>query len=514
MFDDDKSLRAVKWLQERGQLQDHQEEKRENGEVTQERASTERGTDLDKVPSSAAHGWRSLLRWEWMPTLAVLLGGVLLQSMNVLMLTTVLPSIVGELGGVAMLSWPTTAFVASSIVAASCAGVLASSIGARTTYCIGVAIFGLGALLCSLAPTMVWIVVGRLIQGFGGGLESAAAYVAVRAIFPEAVWGRAIALISTSWTMSVLLGPLVGGMFARYGSWRGAFVATAAVAGILALSARFTLTAKPSERLSPKAGVPAGRVGLICVGIAAISLASIVGSPLAQAGLIVFAIGALVVMLRLDRLAATRLLPSDAFSLYTLTGMGLWLALLLCITFIPLQIYVPIFLQHLHGLDPLAAGFMVASGSLGWTVASLLTAGASGPWPDRLVSAGPAIMGIGLMAIALLIPSTAPTLAVVPAIVALGVGIGQCWPFVAQQVMSSAQAGDEVVVASSVPTVQQTGFALGAALSGVVANVSGFSGGIADDSMRQVAFWVPAAFVLPAVLACLVSFRLRHLRKP
>ncbi len=55
-------------------------------------------------------GWRSLLRREWIPTLAVLLGGVLLQSMNVLMLTTVLPSIVGELGGVAMLSWPTTAF--------------------------------------------------------------------------------------------------------------------------------------------------------------------------------------------------------------------------------------------------------------------------------------------------------------------------------------------------------------------------------------------------------------------
>jgi hypothetical protein len=75
-------------------------------------------------------GWRSLLRREWLPTLAVLLGGVLLQSMSVLMLTTVLPSIVGELGGVAMLSWPTTAFLASSIVAASCAGMLASAVGA------------------------------------------------------------------------------------------------------------------------------------------------------------------------------------------------------------------------------------------------------------------------------------------------------------------------------------------------------------------------------------------------
>src|SRR5260370_42534255 len=110
-----------------------------------------------------------------MPTLAVLLGGVLLQSMNVLMLTTVLPSIVGELGGVAMLSWPTTGFLASSSVAASCAGVLSGAVRARAAYCIGVTRFGLGALLCSLAPTIGWIVVGRLIQGLGGGLEPAGA---------------------------------------------------------------------------------------------------------------------------------------------------------------------------------------------------------------------------------------------------------------------------------------------------------------------------------------------------
>jgi MFS family permease len=93
----------------------------------------------------AQDGWQSLLKREWMPTLAVLLGGVLLQSMNVLMLTTVLPSIVGELGGVTMLSWPTSAFLGSSIVAASCAGILAAAVGARTAYCIGVAIFDLGA---------------------------------------------------------------------------------------------------------------------------------------------------------------------------------------------------------------------------------------------------------------------------------------------------------------------------------------------------------------------------------
>jgi MFS family permease len=458
-------------------------------------------------------GWRSLLRREWIPTLAVLLGGVLLQSMNVLMLTTVLPSIVGELGGVAMLSWPTTAFLASSIVAASCAGMLSAAVGARAAYCAGVTIFGLGALLCSVATTMGWIVVGRLVQGFGGGLEAAAAYVAVRATFPEAVWSRTIALMSTSWSMSVLLGPLVGGMFARFGNWRSAFVATATVAGILTVSAFFILPPRTSGRRTPAAGMPAGRVGLICFAIAGMSSASIVESPLAKAGLIVFAIGALVAMLRLDRVAASPLLPSDAFSLSTPTGMGLWLALLLCITFSPLQIYVPIFLQHLHGLDPLAAGFTVASGSLGWTVASLVTAGASGAWPDRLMSAGPVMMGVSVMAIALLLPSSAAALALVPAIIALGMGIGQCWPFVVHRIMSGAKTGDEVVAASSVPTVQQTGFALGAALAGVVANASGFSAGVADDSMMQVAFWVPASFVVPAAIACLASLRLHHLRQ-
>src|SRR5439155_6364014 len=445
-------------------------------------------------------GWQSLLKWEWIPTLGILLGGVLLQSMNVLMLTTVLPSIVGELGGVAMLSWPTTAFLASSIVAASCAGMLAAAVGPRAAYCAGVATFGLGALLCSLAPTMGWIVAGRLVQGFGGGLEAAAAYVAVRATFPEAVWSRTIALMSTSWSMSVVLGPLVGGMFARFGNWRGAFVATAIVAGILAVSAYVILPPGTSERRTSAAGLPAGRVALIWLAIAAMSSASIVESSFAKAGLIVLAIGALAAMLRLDRVAAAPLLPSDAFSLSTPTGVGLWLALLLCITFSPLQIYVPMFLQQLHGFDPLSAGFAVASASLAWTIASLATAGVSVRWPHRLMLTGPAIMGLSLMAIALLAPyASASAFLLVSAIAALGAGIRQCWPFVAHRIMDSAKAASEVVAASWVPTVQQRGLALGAAIAGLIANASGLSAAVPDEGMARAAFWVPASFVVSAM---------------
>jgi predicted MFS family arabinose efflux permease len=125
--------------------------------------------------------------------------------------------------------------------------------------------------------------------------------------------------------------------------------------------------------------------------------------------------------------------------------------------------------------------------------------------------AGPITMGVSLTAIALLTPHAA-TLLLVPAIVLLGIGIGQCWPFVAQRVMAGAKAGDEAVAASSVPTIQQMGFALGAALAGLAANASGLSAGTADAGMVQAAFWVPASFVVSAALALLAGLRLRHLR--
>jgi MFS family permease len=458
-----------------------------------------------------AKGWRLLLRREWILPLAILLGGVLLQSMNVLMLATVLPSIVGELGGVHMLSWPTTAFLASSIVAASSAGMIAAWIGPRLTYCLGVTIFGCGALFCSLAPTMDFIVAGRLIQGFGGGLEVAVAYVLVRGTFPEPLWARVIALMSTSWSMSVLVGPLVGGMFASFGHWRAAFVMTTAVATVLALSAFVLLPRAIVPRVTPR--VPLGRLALICAAIAAMSAAAIVTAPLAQAALIAIAIASLALMLRLNRTAATALLPTDAFSLRTPTGVGLWLALLLCISFSPLQIYLPMFLQHFQGLDPLVAGFAVASASMGWTMASLATAGAARPWPQRLMVAGPATMIVSLTTLALLTSNSA-TAVLIPAIVLLGIGMGQCWPFVAHNIMSNAKPGEEAVAAASVPTIQQMGFALGAAAAGFVANLSGIADGLSDAGMASAAFWVPGSFVVFASAACLAALRLQQLRKP
>src|SRR5580693_9098946 len=122
---------------------------------------------------SAEGRWSDVLKAESIPALTVLVGGVLLHSMNVLIVATVLPSIVEEVGGATMMSWPTTAFLASSIVAATCTGLLTVAIGARNAFCAGALIFGVGALLCGHAASMGYFIAGRFVQGFGGGLLAA-----------------------------------------------------------------------------------------------------------------------------------------------------------------------------------------------------------------------------------------------------------------------------------------------------------------------------------------------------
>jgi MFS family permease len=338
-----------------------------------------------------------LLRREWLAALAVLLGGILLHSMNVLMLATVLPTIVGELGGASLMSLPSTAFLASSIVAATCAGLITATFGARNTYCAGAAVFSAGAVLISLAPAMGWIIAGRFVQGFGGGLIAGVAYVLVRSTFPEAAWTRAISLLSGMWSVSILVGPLVGGVFARYGHWRGAFVAVAAIAVVLTLGAfRWLPSKRPTTKTKPR--FPGVRLAFICAAIASASAAAVASLPLAKAALIALAVALLAAMLRLDRKAPAPLLPGDAFSLSTPTGVGMWLILLTAVAYSPLQIFIPIFLQSLHGLDPLSAGYGVACASLGWTAASLLAAGALDEWRARFILIGPLTMAVSLVA--------------------------------------------------------------------------------------------------------------------
>jgi hypothetical protein len=336
----------------------------------------------------------------------------------------------------------------------------------------------------------------------------------VRHLFPSELWARVFGLIAAVWGVSVLVGPLIGGIFASYGFWRGAFFAVAAIAGLLSILAPRIL---PAAATSTGGGVPASRppvlrVLLTCSAIAALSLATIVSGLISKAILIAAAIGGMIQTLRIDRASAVSLLPRDAFSMRSPAGVGLWMVLLLSTATSPLPIFGPLLLQRLHDLDPLAAGYMVAGSSLAWTLAALAVASLSEGWASRFVVAGPLAMGAGLLGVGVLMPS-GPVAALLPPIALIGAGIGACWAFIAQRIMSGARRGEEDIAASSVATVQQAGLAFGAAAAGLAANASGLSDALEPASVQRAALWVPASFVMTTLAASIMGMRMNTMAR-
>ncbi len=99
--------------------------------------------------------------------------------------------------------------------------------------------FVAGSVLCGLAPAMIALVVGRGIQGIGGGMISGVVHGLIREVFPARLWPRMLATVSVAWGVAALMGPLVGGLFAQYGHWRWAFLSMVPVVIVTAaLAAR------------------------------------------------------------------------------------------------------------------------------------------------------------------------------------------------------------------------------------------------------------------------------------
>src|SRR5260370_19348774 len=121
--------------------------------------------------------WPALLEPRLALPLTVLLGGVLLHSMNVLVTATLLPSIVGDVGGANLMSWPTTAFVASSIIAATGSAVVSGSVGNRRAFCLGAVVYAAGAALCALSPSIGLVIAGRFVPALGGGPLNSLAFI-------------------------------------------------------------------------------------------------------------------------------------------------------------------------------------------------------------------------------------------------------------------------------------------------------------------------------------------------
>ncbi|MBC7738703.1 MAG: MFS transporter, partial [Candidatus Saccharibacteria bacterium] len=148
---------------------------------------------------------------------------LLLASLDQSIVSTALPTIVAELGGVDHLSWVVTAYILTSTIVAPLYGKLGDLYGRRNTIFVSVGIFIFGSVLCGIATSMTFLIVARAIQGMGGGGLFVLALSVVGDVVPPRERGKIQGLFAAVFSVSSVLGPLAGGWLTQHADWHWIF---------------------------------------------------------------------------------------------------------------------------------------------------------------------------------------------------------------------------------------------------------------------------------------------------
>jgi len=462
------------------------------------------------VAQAQTGGWGELFSGGNGLRIAVFASGVALPALNVFISGTLMPSVVDEIGGLELFAWSTTLFIVASIIASIFAAIRPFGLGPRQNYIIAALAFGIGSLVCGLAPVMWILLVGRVVQGFGAGLLGALTYAMIRVVFPERLWPRAMGLISGVWGVATLVGPAIGGIFAQFDLWRWAFFTLVPIAVMLALLALRVIPRQGDE--SGVKSLPALQIMLLVGAVMAISLASVTTGDLVLAGALTAAAVAGIVWLgRIEHIGKTRLLPTGAFDAGTVIAPLLLMMLLMQLA-ITSDVFVPLFLQTLHGQQPLVAGYVVALMAVGWSSGSVLGSGAGPARVRLLLLGGPILMSLGAIALALSIARlnlAGDVWAIIPvglALLAMGLGIGACWPHLLTRLFKSAPEGEKDLTSAAITMVQLFASGLGAALGGMIVNLAGIATATTPAGALPAAYWLYGLFALVPLAAVPLAF--------
>ena len=457
----------------------------------------------------SASGWSALLWGRNGLRSAALAGGVALHAINVYLVTTILPSVVKDIGGLDYYAWNTTLFVVASIIGSVLSAKCLSGLGPRVAYSLAGLVFTLGCAVCSSAPDMGVLVLGRAIQGLGGGLLFALPYSMIRLVFHEGLWPRAMALISGMWGAATLIGPAVGGVFAQYDAWRAAFWALIPVTLLFMVLAWALLPGKSIE--APRRLVLPWLQLLLLTGVVlAISVGSVKPSPLYNALGFLVAMVLLYAVYRVEGSDRHRMLPKHSLTPGSAL-LPIYLSMSLMVIGMTSEVFVPYFLQVLHLQTPLVAGYIAALMAAGWTLGALYSSSLVPAAANRAILHGPVFVVSGLTLAAVFVPHSDSSLisltGVSLSMIAVGTGIGLAWPHLLTRVLANVPDREKDIAGASITTVQLIATAIGAALAGMIANLAGLTNPGEVTGASSAAAWL---FGLYAVLSALLFITVRQ----
>jgi MFS family permease len=455
--------------------------------------------------AAAPARWRDLVSPALAPRAALVVLGVWLNAADALVTATIMPSVARDLGGAAYYGWAIAFYLTGSILAGASTGQLSHRLGLRPAMIIAALAYAGGCALSAASPTIVIFLLGRVLQGVGAGWLVGFCYVAIGMVFPEALWARMFGATAGVWGVASILGPLVGGLFATAGFWRGAFWLFAVQGVLFALACVFLLPARRDvAELRPLAW---RTLAVLAMSILVIAAADVVGGALAAMALLAVGVVLLVAAMRVNAWPGERLLPPEAARPTTVAGAGYAMIFAMELATVVISVYQAAILQSVYGVSPLTAGYVVAVVAVTWTAAAFLVSGQ----PERrhaafiVVGAATIVGGCSLMAFAIGRWSLAW---VVAAGAIMGAGFGLSWSLATGRILRALPETDRAIGSAAVPTTQLIGGAVGAAAAGAAANLLGLAHAFTPARAQAVGPWLFGAFVPISVLGLLAAMRL------
>lgn len=406
--------------------------------------------------------------------LAALMCTMTLAAMDTTIVSTAIPQIVGDLGGFRLFSWVFSIYLLAQTVSIPIYGKLSDLFGRKPVMVIGTVIFLAGSTACSAAWDMNSLIAFRGIQGIGAGAIMAT--VATLAGDLYSVRERAViqGWLSSVWGIAAITGPLLGGAFAEYLSWRWIFLINLPI-GAVAISLIGKYLHESFERRKPRIDYAGSISVLAAVGLLIFGLlqGGQAWAWFSTSSLLVFSLSILGfgLVVLVERRAAEPVMPGWLWRRRILAGSNLATAGLGMAMMAP-NAYLPTFSQSVQGLGAIAAGFVLASMSIGWPTASAL----SGKLYLRFGFRNTALLGAVIVTLASLnfhfISEPQAVFPVVLNQIILGAGFGLLSTPLLVGVQSVVGWGQRGVVTGANMFARYLGQSLGAAVFGAIFNAA------------------------------------------
>ncbi|MGN8022052.1 MFS transporter [Phyllobacterium sp. 22229] len=455
--------------------------------------------------------WSELLTPQFSAATTTLCLGVALFAFNGFLVSTSLPTAVREIGGLKLISWAFTLYLVLSIVGGASGALLKGRLGPRRALVGAAIVFLAGTLIAAFASSMTEVLVGRALQGLGEGVIAAICYALIPDLFPSRLVAKVFGAEAVVWAIAAFGGPLVAGLLTETVSWRAAFLVNVPMA-LIFIALVFRIVPRSAAEAAPLS-VPFLRLGAIGGGIMLVALAGVMQTLTLEVLCVAGAAAVLIAVVAVDRRSRTPLFPSDAFALTSTVGIGLWIVLLMPVAQASTSVYLVMTLQNLWGYGPTMAGAFSASFAVAWSSIAILVANVQDQRRRaQMIRLGPALLVTGLAVLVLGFSADLPGVVLVGQM-SIGAGFGVSWGFLSQSVMESARDGERDRASALLPTLQSAGYAIGAAVAGLVANAASYPQATSPEALRAATMTIFAVSTMIGLAAMVAGFALPLRRK-